>query len=45
MNFKKIILKYRYVRIKKKEFNSYIEINGDYFYFGMGKRKYIIYMY
>lgn len=45
MNLKKIILKYGEVRIEKKEFNCYIEINGDYFYFVMGvKEVYNIYV-
>lgn len=45
MNFKKITSKYRQVRIKKKELDSHIEINGDHLYPGMGKRKHITYMY
>lgn len=44
MNFKKITSKYRQVRIKKKELNSHIEINGDHLYPGMGKRKHITHM-
>lgn len=45
MNFKKITSKYRQVRIKKKELDSHIEINGDHLYPGMGKRKRITHMY
>lgn len=39
---KKITSKYRHVRIKKKELNSHIEINGDHLYPVMGKRKHNI---
>lgn len=45
MNLKKITSNYRQVRIKKKELNSHIEINGDHLYPGMGKRKHITHMY